>query len=802
MRNVLLFFAFIFSQIIFSQISISGIIHDENAQPIPYVNIIITKASDSTLVKGLISQDNGKFNFELKKQDNYNLTLSFVGYKTESFNFSNSKEFGIISLKPSLEALDDVVINAQKPFIQRQQDKLIVNVEGSIISVGNTTIEVLEKSPGIVVDQDGNLSLSGRNGVRFFLDGKDTMLQGDDLTNLLRSMPSSNIEKVEIITNPSVKYEAQGNAGIINIVTKKGKLYGTNGNITISPGQGRYFRWENSLNINHRNEKFNLYGQYSFAKRKQWMKIDIDREFIDDNNEVESFYRLRNLFELPIENHSPRIGLDYYVSSNTTLGLLLTGIFNINGSESTNNTNQFDSNGNLVSIQNTVSDVESKWNQLTGNLNVNHKFGNNSILDFDFDIARYDNHSNQSYDSEYFDTQGEISNENLLTGLVDGYLDLVGLSLDYEMPFENGNKFEAGWKNTWVTTDNDLEYFDTTNGMTTPNELLTNRFIYDENIYGAYLSYNINKEKWNAQFGLRGEYTQIKGNQVTADIQFENNYFELFPSLSYNYSVNENNVLGVSFGRRIDRPSYSQLNPFRFFVDTNTFRVGNPLLRPQFTWIGELNYTLKNKYYFAFSYGHTKDNLNMGILQDGENQGVLIQPINIESLKSYSLTVSLPIKFTNWWQSNWNLNASYNNFDGLVAGSQLNRSTPVVSLNSSHSFNLGNDYKLQLGTFNLFPHYVSITKIEEISSVSIGGQKTILDGNGIIRLNVNDIFFNQYPVGVTNFGGINDKFRSYRDTRYATLSFTWKFGKHTVKTQNSRRTGVQEELNRAQQQNN
>jgi hypothetical protein len=784
-----------------AQSSIKGAVVDEFQNPMAYVNITVHKSNDSTLIKGLITDEDGKFE-ALLNVESLLLKVSYIGYEKKIIPFEGSKDFGTIVLNPLAENLEGVTIVAQKPFIQRQEDKLIVNVEGSVVSTGNSVMEILEKSPGIVVDQDDNISLSGRNGVRIYLDGKDTRLQGQDLANLLRTLPSSNIEKVEIITNPSAKYETQGNAGIINIVTKKGKLYGTNGSVTISPGHGQYFRWENSLSFNHRTENFNIFGQYSFAKRSQWMKIDIDRAFLDDQGNTDTSYKLRNLFELPIENHSPRIGVDFDASENTSFGILLSGIFNANGSEATNDIRQFNPDGNLLSLQNTLTDVKTNWNQLTGNFNFNHKFKNKSLIDFDFDIARYDNASDEVYDTSFRDAAGQPTSENTLTGDVVGYLDLIGLSFDFELPFENGNKFEAGWKNTWVKTDNDLTYFDIVNGLTSPNEQLTNRFVYNEDIYGAYTTYSINKEKWNVKLGLRGEYTFIQGDQVTTGEVFDSEYFRLFPSLSYNYTLNENNTFGMSLSRRIDRPSYSQLNPFRFFVDTNTFRVGNPLLQPQFTWSAELTYLFKNKYYVAISYGHTTDNLNFGILQDGDNQAVLVQPINIDLMQSYSITASAPVKLANWFQSNINLNASYNQFDGLINGNQLDQSTPVISLSSNHSFSLGNDYQLQLSTFHLFEHYVSITRIDLISAVNIGAQKTFWNGNGTIRLNFNDIFFNQYPVGTTQFGGLNDKFYSYRDSRYATLSFTWRFGKQSVKPAKRRSTGVQEELNRARQQNN
>lgn len=794
------FFVFILmTQQLFAQLTITGKVVNVDNEPIQSVNTLITK--DSILIKGAVTNADGAFKLSIKEKGDYLLTLSFVGYETKKMTFNNSKKFGTITLKEAAENLDDVTVVVEKPLIQREQDKLIVNVAASVLSTGNSTLEILEKSPGIILNQDGNLTMNGRNGLRVLVDNKDTRLQGDDLTNFLRSMPSSNIEKVEIISNPSVRYEAQGNAGIINIVTKKGKFYGTNGSITLSPGQATNFKWDNSLNFNHRTEKLNIYGQYSYMHRRRFEETIIDRRFFE-NNEVNSIFEIQNDILYPLDNHNARIGLDYELSGSTNLGVLFSGFKNANGNNAVNLIEGFDAAGNPVSLEDTQSEINTDFFQFATNFNVNHSFKNKSKLTFNFDYARYDTDSDQRFVSQIDELINNRSFEDVLTGDIDGYLYLKGLSLDYELSLKNGDKFETGWKSTWVKTDNDLRYFNSINGASPiPNDNLSNRFIYDESVYAIYASYSINKKKWNGQLGLRAENTFVEGNQLTTSITFDNDYINLFPTASFNYSFNENSTIGISLGRRIDRPSYNQLNPFRTFVNTNTYREGNPFLTPQYTWNSELNYTLKQKYYFSFTFGYTSDNLNTAIIQDGELQAVVVKPINISNLKSYAFTASIPVKFTSWWQSNWNFNTSLNDFDGDIAGFNFNRNNPIVSINGSNSISLGSGYRLQIGVFHLFPHFASITEIETISSVSLGIQKSLLKNKASLRFNVNDIFYNQYPTGRTVFGNLDDTFTRYMDTRFATLSFTWRFGKQTVRPQRRRQSQVQDELNRARRQN-
>lgn len=784
-----------------AQKKLTGKVIDVVNEPIAFANIVAKLKKDSTLVKGAISDSEGHFEITINDSNACYLIVSYIGYKTRTIATISSGYLGSILLEETAEQLQEVAVVSQKPFIQREQDKLVINVENSIVGAGSTTLEVLERSPGIIIDQDDNISLSGRSGVRVYIDNKDTRLQGEQLANLLRSLPSSNIEKIEIITNPSVKYEAQGNAGIINIVTKKGKLYGTNGSLTLSPGQGRYFRWNNSIDFNHRTEKFNLFGQYSFSDMNRYQEIVIDRVF-QQGDVPTAFYDLQNDFELPITNHNGRLGLDYNLSERTTMGVLFSGLRSLQKNISTSHVLGFDVARNPTSEELTTTNIESNWNQFTANFNLGQRFKNESSIDLNLDLARYTNGSDQRFVSDFDFFDSNTSAQDILLGDVDGFLNLSGITLDYRLPLKNGNIFEAGWKNTWVTSDNDLKYVNDNSGTITTNTNLSNHFIYDEDIYAAYASFSINNEKWNAQLGLRAENTFIQGNQVTTNTIFENDYLNLFPTASYNYTFNEKHALGVSFGRRIDRPGYNQLNPFRTFVNTNTFREGNPFLQPQFTWITELSYTFKQRYYIALNAGYTNDNLNMAIIRNGDEEVVVVKPINIDKLKSYSLVASFPVKFWNWWQSNWNINASLQDFDGEINGFSFDRNNPVVSMNTNHNFNLGKGYRLQVNAFYLFPHYGTITRAETISAVSLGFQKNILKDKVTLRFNFNDIFWNQYPTGRTQFGNLDDTFTSYRDTRFATLSFTWRFGKQTIQTQRRRQSEIQNELNRARQTEN
>lgn len=770
-------------------------------EPLVGANILVFQLEDSLFLQGAITDEVGMFSIELSSQGPYQIEFSYIGYESKTIAVDAPVNLGEIILSASSNQLQGVEVVAKKPMIQKELDRLIINVADNVLSSGNSVLEIIRRSPGVIVDQDDLISMSGRNGVRVYIDNRDTRLQGDALANLLRGIPASTIEKVELITNPSVKFEAQGNAGIINIVTKQGKFYGTNGSVTLSPGYGRYFRWENSLNFNHRTAKWNLYGQYGFAKRNQYMEIVIDRIFLEEGQPT-SIFDLQNDFRLPIENHTPRLGFDYDISERTSVGVLVSGFANLTGSELVSDIDEFDGEKQLLAGQTTDGSTVAKWYQFGTNLHFRHIFKDQGTLSVDLDYSSYDNREDQRFDTQFLNEKDVLLNEVLLTGEVDGSFDLRGLSIDYELELNDGVKWELGWKNTDVKTDNDLRYVDQINGVKTPNERLSNHFIYDEQIYAAYTNLSWRRQNWNASIGVRLEQTYIEGDQLTTEVSFENQYLNLFPSASINFTANPKHLFGISVSRRLDRPSYNDLNPFRFFVNTNTFRVGNPFLIPQYTWGMEWNYTYNQRYYIALNYGLTTDNLSRAIVQEGLEQVVVVKPINIDNLRSYAMTLSFPIAFTKDWNSQWNLNLSMNDFNGEITGFQFDRLNPVFVLNTNHSVRLPKGYSLQFGAFYLPPHWGSITQVRLMSQVSVGAQKWIWGGKGSLRLNFNDIFYQGYPRGRTQFGRIDDTFLSYRDTRFATLSLQVNFGKQSVKPQKNRRSKIQNELNRARKSNN
>lgn len=788
------------SMLLHAQIEIKGNLVNSDNDALSYANIAVYTQADSTLYKVFLTEEDGSFQFVIP-QNKYYLLLSYVGFEEATRQVSSSSNFENLVLNNVSTDLETAVIKASRPLLQRSHEKLIVNVENSILSSGNNTLELLQKSPGVIVDQDNNISMNGRSSVRIFIDGKDARLSGDQLSSLLEGMPSSGIERIELITNPSAKYEAQGDGGIIDIITKRGKLFGTNGSLTVNAGHGRYFRSDASININHKTENFTLFGQYSISKRNQYMEIIIDRTFLDGAEPLQQV-DMQTLFKLPIETHNPRIGFDYNLGKKSSIGILISSFANITGQESNADIILNDGDLNFLEFQTTDAITKTTWQQLTGNIHYDYEPNKASKLDLDIDYSKFNNESRETFASIFFDESNSILSENSLLGSIDGTLELFGISADYTSDFQKHHKIEFGTKNTFVKTDNDLEYLDKVNGTTTINTGLSNHFIYDEKINAGYFIYGYSRDKFSLNLGLRAEHTKIEGNQLTTGEKFTNSYTNYFPSSSVNYTINQNHILGISLSRRINRPSYQNLNPFRFFVNTYTYRVGNPLLTPEFTWSYELNYTLNQRYFLSMNYSSSTDNLARAIFQEQGDDIIVVSPVNVATLNSLSFNLSLPVHITSKWTSQWNLSYSLNDYNGPIGGFQFDRLNDIFVLNTNHNIRIGRGFSIQLGGFYLPSHWATVTQINDISQISVGIQKRILNNKGNLRLNFNDIFYKGFPAGRTEFGTVDDIFISKRDTRYVNLSFSYNFGKQTVRTSRPRRSAVQDELNRARQENN
>lgn len=784
----------------FTQGVIKGKVLDEKRAAVPYATVILKNHSDSALVKGEMTDDNGSFTFDQLKEGKYFIEIQLLGYekiKKEKIEITGDKpvqDLGALSIKPGTAELKTVNIIADKPFIERQIDKTVVNIENSIVQTGSSVMEVMEKLPGVQVNQDGAISMKGKQGVVIMMDNKPTLLSGQDLANMLKGMPSANLQKIELITNPSAKYEAAGNAGIINIVTKKNKREGMNGNVSAGYGQGRYEKANAAFSIGYKEKWYNIFFNYGFSHRKGFNNLKLNRSFYNGDT-LKTVFETNDYIIFPFNTHAPRAGADFTLSKNSTLSVLGTGVVNSFNPSANNHTDILDGKNEKVNSYDFVNRSHDRWYNYAYNTEFRHTLdttGREFTVDLDF--ARYWNVTSQSFTTTLNDSKGAFAGQNILLGDQNSDLRIYAAKADYVHPLKSKAKFEAGWKSSYVTADNNIAFYNNAREVANFDSIRSSHFLYTENINAYYGNLSKEFSKTTVQFGLRAEQTLAKGKQVLNGESFNRSYFQLFPSLFIDYKINEKHSINANVGRRIDRPAYQQMNPFRRMIDATTYGEGNPYLLPQISYNFELTHVFNNCFFTTIGYSITKDNITDVLIQDGEKRITVQTIVNLDQFNYFNLNLVFSKKLTKWWNTNTNFLYYYGFYTGVINKYNISVGRPSFSFNTTNNFFIADGLSLELSYYYNYKTLWGVSVIRENSALTAGIQKSVLKKQGTLTLNCSDIFWNAWPSGITRFGGVYEDFSAIRDTRVVNLNFTYRFGKGPVKMR--RKTGADDEKNR------
>lgn len=783
---------------------ITGKVLDESQKAFPYATISLLNAKDSATVKGTMSADNGSYEFSALKAGSYLVSLYVVGYKKVVKGpytidaLHNAHAVGSVQLNPDAKQLKGVEVVKQKPLVERQVDKTVLNIENSALATGNSALEILEKSPGVTVDKDGNVSLRGKQGVTIMLDGKPTYLSAEQLANLLRSTEGSAIQSIELITNPSSKYDAAGNSGIINIKLKKNRNYGTNGTVYGGAGYGRYYKANGGMTLNHRQEKINIYANFDYGKSKRFNDLDINR--VNNTAANKTYFdqtsdnlRMRN-------NYNYKGGIDYFINDKNTLGLAITG-YNSNGNSTSDVLTMI---GGTPSV-NDSSVVARNFGdaKYTGNtVNLNYKKVMDTAgreLTIDADYARYTGIDDNLFNNIYLSNSGQAYKPAyLFRNATPSEVKIVSGKFDYTLPFSKDSKLDFGAKSSLVSTDNNFRSttFSQQSGSWENDVNRSNQFIYDENINAAYANFNRKFNSTSVQVGLRGEHTHSKGNSITDEKVVKRDYFNLFPTVFVNHEINKNHDVGASYGRRIDRPNYGSLNPFVYFVDLYTYQYGNPFLKPQYTNSFELSYSYKKTINATLGYSHTSDVMTEVLLSDTAQKTLFISEQNLATQNSYNLNVSSPIKFASWWTANNNLTIFFNQFrspniqdrpyeSGRV-GFNFN-TNQTITVNPTTNFEVSGYYQSRQvwGTLLIEPQY----------AIDLGFSKSFMNKKLNLKLAANDVFNLRTGKITSALPGQNYVVNQKWESQVFRFTCTYRFGSSSIKT-NNRRSGSSEDESR------
>ena len=781
---------------------IIGSVKNSRQQPVPGATVILHLFTDSSVVKINVADKNGNYIFSPVLPGNYFITTTNVGFSnghtTTIFFNSNDIILAPVTIESKPERLTEVVMNVKRPMIEVKADKTIFNVEGSINAVGSDAMELLRKAPGVVVDRDDNIIMSGKNGVSVYIDGRPSPLSGTALSAYLRSLPSSSIDAIEIITNPSAKYDAAGNAGIINIKLKKNNIVGTNGTVNTGYSIGKYAKFVNGFSINNRSSHVNLFGNYNYNHATNETNLHVTR------TQADTAFDQYSTGTNKIRDHTFKAGMDYFINRHNTLGLIVSG-------SADNNTMMLYSATPIIYAPTKfidrwlVADNKNKTNNRNYNVNINYRHTDSTgcELSMDADYGYYKLRSDQLQPNYYYDASfTNIMTQRIYQMLAPSDIFIYSYKTDYEQNFKEG-KLGIGGKLSYVNSQNYFDQFDIYTNSTLFDSARSNNFKYTENINAAYINYNKQYKNFQLQFGLRLENANITGRSMGFKMQgsnwqpydstFKRNYTDFFPSAAITFNKDPNNQFGFTYSRRIDRPAYQDLNPFEIKIDEYSYYKGNTELKPQYTNSVGITHSFHGNLNTRLSYSVVKDVFTRLVDTIELVKSFLIKK-NVATQKILSLNINYNFQ-KDWYACFVNLNVFSSHYKAdFGQGKTINLGVQSVTANMQQSAKLNKGWTIEMSCFYNSPSIWSGTfRSGSMFGMESGFQKKLFNEKANIKVAVSDIFHTMVWNGTSDFVG-QHLVAEYRwESQLFKVNFSYHFGNTEVKAARQRRTIADEE---------
>lgn len=761
--------------------TITGLIYDQNNNPLEYCTVSLLRAGDSVSVKTVLSDSVGRYVFKNMEAGNYLIKAGQLGYnkyQSQVFQLTANGSFSAptIVLNAQINQLNEVKVSARKPLFEHRNDKTIVNVESSALAAGGSVNDVLEIAPGVSIDNN-QITLKGKQGVTVMIDDKVVNLSASQVSSLLQSMPANSIDKIELISNPSAKYDAEGKGGVINIKTKKGSNLGFNGTITSGLAVGVYPKLNEGLNLNYKFKKLNLFSNYSYQHNKNI------NEYLSDKiitGQTPLTYHQDQISHSNSDAHNARLGADYELNDKNTIGILGTLNTNTRKSDFIQEVN-FKNYGTQQRDSSLSSINQGAGNFHTYGLNLNsrHVLGaDDHLLFFNADYTTYRSSNPNTYLNSYFDASGKPSrnSESVLNNAAVA-IDLFTAKADYSYPINKTSKFEAGAK-TAITHSNSDILFQSSDlaGQFITDINRSNTFDYRENITAVYLNYSGKLgEKTDLQFGLRGENTHYSGKSITTGQTVGRNYLQLFPSAFLLHSFGEN-TMGISYSRRIGRPSYEDLNPFIEYASPYFYTQGNPLLKPETTNSLELNYSYHNDLNVSLGYSRTNDYYNY-FTSLADSNGATRQTVdNFKHYDTWNLSLSYNKEVMKHWNLTLNGDVFYDRFQTPYLGAFIDVERVGYNANLLNTFQLNDVLSFELLNIYRSKRVVLARTIDGKYRADAAFKYNVLKNKGSIKLGVTDIFYTYINKGLNQFEGLYGTFYNRNENRRFNLSLSYKIG--------------------------
>ncbi|AYL95061.1 outer membrane beta-barrel family protein [Mucilaginibacter celer] len=766
------------------------IILKENAQPVDGATVKLILPNRQARVG--ISNARGQALFQNIPPGTFNFSVTYTGYKsqtTRNYTIAESIKQDTIRMQPLSTMLSEVNITAKTPPVEVKQGKVIVNVEASATNTGATVLEVLEKSPGVMVDRNGGISLQGKPGVLVMIDDKPTYLSGADLNNLLSSMSSGQVAQIELIANPTARYDASGNAGIINIKTKKNRQKGFNGSVSATVAQGVHSKTNNTLTLNYRAGRVNTFFNYNISYQKYLTNLYALRKYTNASGATTSTLEQPSHFTGTLLNNNVKAGLDYDVSSNTTVGIVLGGTIIHREGNNTASARWLNPAGAADSVIATDNANNSRFKNGQASLNLRHNISKTQDISASADWLHYNIASDQNFNNRLQTTNGynEFTRANIPTGIT-----ILTGKADYTLKTEKEGQWQVGWKSARSSTDNAAGYQNLTSGQWTDDLTRSNHFLYSENIHAAYALMERKYKAISYQVGIRYEHTDYHahqlGNLLQKDSAFSRNYGSFFPSGYVSYQADTANNLTLTISRRIDRPAYQTLNPFYFIINKYTYETGNPYILPQYSWSLELSHQYKNLLTTTVSYTNINNYFSQIFLSDPAQAGILLYTQgNVGRTYIIGVSEAVTASPTNWWTITAQALYNYKKLSGFN-GNRYTSDINQLNLNANNQFTIGKRFTGELSGFYTTRARNDVQeKLYPTGQLSAGLGMSLLKKKANLKLSMRDVFYTNAMEGLTQFPNATEYFKIKRDSRVVVLAFTYRFGKayKMVKRDNS-----------------
>jgi hypothetical protein len=760
--------------------AIHGKLVDAARQPLPFANVVLFKGEE--LVTGVVSANDGSFSLPIQQTGSYSIRVTAIGYTDLTLpvltvvQLPYTNDLGLITVQEAVEQLNIVEIVASKPTILVEDDKLVVDVENSALATGGTALDVISRAPGVLVDSDGNVSLNGRQGTMVMIDGKPTYLSAAELQQFLASMPADGVKSIELISNPSARYDAQGTGGIINIRLKKNSMRGTFGSLNAGSEYNARMNYFGGASLNTKHGKWSGMSSLDYRSNQRDIYHSLYRHIengegvtvIDQN--THRFYATNSL--------SGRTALDYELKEGHGIGL--GGKYAQNWADRSSFARADVSAATAEDFNYTAAEATDRpfkqWGINLHYMGALDTLGSTLSMEADFTQVAFNN--NSRFSNRYFGEESSNKPGEDFYSTNPVQFDIYSLKADYNKNYGRGSKWEAGFKGSRVLSDNNFRVW-TAPGSWLPGGIdRSNHFLYEESILAGYLigHYKISNS-FKVQAGLRTEQTLAEGYSLNLEQKTPRRYLDFFPSMVLSQQVDSNYQLIYSYSRRINRPSYGSLNPYVLYVDPYTSIQGNPMLQPEYSHVFEINQVLRQDYQLSLSYTLVDDNIVQVPFQDAEATTTTFRLVNLEKSHQASLRAIAPLKIARWWTVNNTGVLSYSSYKASLEGYVVDNSRWNGYLQSQHKLTLPKGFSVEVNGTYISPEAWGVLRLKGSGWVEAGVKKSLFNEKLDVSLNFNDIFQTDVTRFTVAFQDQNTRLRQYANQQSVRLSLRYKFRK-------------------------